>query len=176
MAAESAEPIEQWTAKRREALVIRILKLKLPRQGDSSKGELPAVDVGPVQRRFLPRTDGLSGGLMIIVEEVGTGWKLTYKVVGPTAAASTVSTVLTPLDGKEAPVLVNGEPSGQTMAIKRIDSRHTVSVQKFQGKEAGTSKAEISPNGKVLTVENECATSNPTGQVGKQIQYWDRQR
>jgi len=47
MAAESAEPIERRTAKRRVALVIRILKLKLPRQGDSSKGELPTSDVDP---------------------------------------------------------------------------------------------------------------------------------
>ena len=175
MAAESAEPIERWTAKRRVALVIRILKLKLPRQGDTSKGELPAVDVGPVPRRFLPRTDGLSGGLMMTVEEVGTGWKLTYKVVGPDAPGSIVWTVLTMLDGKDVPLLVNGKPSGQTMGIKRIDSRHTVTVLRFQGKETGISKAEISPDGKVLKVENDYATSNPNGLVGKQIQYWDKQ-
>ncbi len=30
---------------------------KLPRQGDSVKGELPAVDVGPVTRQFLTRAD-----------------------------------------------------------------------------------------------------------------------
>jgi hypothetical protein len=113
--------------------------------------------------------------LTMTLEEVGTGWKLTYKIAGQ-APGSPVSTVLTQLDGMEASLSIDGKPSGETMAIKRIDSRHTVSVQKFQGKEAGTSKAEISPNGKVLTVENECATSNPTGQVGKQIQYWDRQR
>jgi hypothetical protein len=63
MAAESSEPIERWTAKRRVALVIRILKLKLPRQGDSSKGELLAVDVGPVLRQLLTRAEDLFGGL-----------------------------------------------------------------------------------------------------------------
>jgi hypothetical protein len=115
------------------------------------------------------------GRLMMSVEEVGTGWKLTYKVVGPTAAASTVSTVLTPLDGKEAPVLVNGEPSGQTMAIKRIDSRHTVTVVRYQGKERSVSKSEISPDGKVLTVETDYATSNPIKLAGKQIEHWNRQ-
>jgi hypothetical protein len=112
---------------------------------------------------------------MMTVEELGTGWKLTYKVVGPDAPGSIVSTVLTPLDGKDVPLLVNGKPSGQTMGIKRIDSHHTVTVLKFQGKETGISKAEISPDGKVLTVENDYATSNPNGLVGKQIQYWDRQ-
>ena len=115
------------------------------------------------------------GHLTMTVEEVGSGWKLTYKVVGPDAPGTIYSTVLTQLDGKDVPQLVNGKPSGQTMGIKRIDSRHTVAVLKFQGKEAGISKAEISPDGKVLTVENDFATLNPIGQVGKEIQYWDRQ-
>lgn len=113
-----------------------------------------------------------AGRLTMTVEEVGTGWKLTYKVVGPSAPGSTVSTVLTPLNGNDVPVLVNGKPSGQTMGIRRIDSRHTVTVLRFKGKETGISKAELSPNGKVLTVETDYATSNP---MGKEIQYWDRQ-
>jgi hypothetical protein len=114
--------------------------------------------------------------LTMKVEEVGTGWKLTHRVVGPDApAASTVSTVLTPLDGKEVPVLVNGKPTGQTMGIKKIDSRHTVTVMKFQGKEMSVSKTEISPNGKILTVETEYAAWNPIGPAAKQIEYWNRQ-
>ena len=113
--------------------------------------------------------------LSMIVEEAGTGWKLTHTVVGPDAAASTISTVLTPLDGKDVPVLVNGEPTGQTMGITKIESRHTVTVVKFQGKEMSVSKTEISPNGKVLTVETEYAASNPIGPAGKQIEYWNRQ-
>jgi len=71
--------------------------------------------------------------------------------------------------------LINGKPSGQTMGIKRIDSRHTVMVLKFQGKEAGISKAELSSDDKVLKVENEYTDPNPIGLAGKQIQYWDRQ-
>jgi len=61
------------------------------------------------------------------------------------------------------------------MGIKKIDGHHTVTVVKIQGKETGISKSEISPDGKVLTVENDYATSNPNGLVEKQIQYWDRQ-
>jgi len=121
------------------------------------------------------RENPSGGQLTMKVEEVGTGWKLTYKVVAPTAVASTVSTVLTPLDGKEAPVLINGEPSGQTMAIKKIDSRHTVTVVRYQGKERSVSKSEISPDGKVLTVETDYATSNPIKLAGKQIEHWNRQ-
>jgi len=112
------------------------------------------------------------GRLIMTVEEVDTGWNLTYKVVGPDAPASTVSTVQTPLNGKEAPLLVNGKPSGQTMGIKRIDTHRTVTVLKFKGKETGVSMAEVSPDGKVLKIETDYVSSNP---IGKEIQYWDRQ-
>jgi hypothetical protein len=70
--------------------------------------------------------------------------------------------------------LVNGKPTGQTMGLRTIGSRHTVTVLKFQGKETDLSKAEISPDGKVLKVEDDNAISNPSGLVGKQLQYWDR--
>jgi hypothetical protein len=36
---------------------------KLPRQGDTSKGELLAVDVGPIPRQLLTRTDDFFGDL-----------------------------------------------------------------------------------------------------------------
>ena len=121
---------------------------------------------------WILRESPQGGRLTMTVEEVDTGWKLTYKVVGPDAPGSTVSTVLTPLDGKDVPVLVDGKPSGQTMGVRRIDSRHTVTVLRFKGKETGISKAELSPNGKVLTVKTDYADSNP---IGKKIQYWDKQ-
>jgi hypothetical protein len=110
--------------------------------------------------------------LIMTIEEAGAGWKLTHQVVGPDASGSTSSTVLTPLDGMDVSVLVNGKPSGQTMGIRRIDSRHTVTVLKLQGKETGISKAELSSDGKVLTVVIDYAASNP---IGKEIQYWDKQ-
>jgi len=112
------------------------------------------------------------GRLIMTVEEVGIGWNLTYKVDGPDAPVSTVSTVLTPLDGKDVPLLVNGKPSGQTMGIKKVDNHHTVTILRFRGKETGISKAEISPDGKVLKIETDYADWNP---IGKEIQYWDRQ-
>jgi len=118
------------------------------------------------------RQPSQGGRLIMTVEEVGSGWNLTYKVVGPDAPASTVSTVLTPLDGKDVPLLVNGKPSGQTMGVRRIDSHHTVTVLRFHGKEKGISKAEISPDGKVLKVETDYEDSNP---IGKEIEYWDRE-
>ncbi|MEP6957498.1 MAG: hypothetical protein ABI980_02110 [Nitrospirota bacterium] len=108
------------------------------------------------------------------LEEVGTGWKLTYKIVTPDAPGTIYMTAVTQLDGKDVPSMVDGKPTGQTMGIRKIDSRHAVGMVKFQGKEMGISKSELSPDGKVLKVEIDYKDSNPTGSVGKQIQYWDR--
>ena len=115
------------------------------------------------------------GQLTMQLEEVSTGWKITYKVVGPGAAGASDTYIMTPLDGKDVPVLIDGKPSGQTMGITKIDSHHTVNVIKSKGKEIGVSKAELSTNGKVIKVETDYSDSNPGAPAGKQIQYWDRQ-
>src|SRR6266853_2208788 len=88
--------------------------------------------------------------LTMTIEAVGAARKLTYTGAGQQGAL----TCLTQLDGKDAPVLLNGKPSGQTMAIRVIDSRHSFAVLKVQGKEMGTSKGELSPDGNVIKVEN----------------------
>lgn len=59
------------------------------------------------------------GRLAMTVEEVGSGWKFPYKIVGPDAPGPIYSTVLTQLDAKDVPVLVEDRPSGQTMGIKK---------------------------------------------------------
>ena len=106
--------------------------------------------------------------LTMTIEAVGSGRKLTYAGAGQQGAL----TCLTQLDGKDAPVLLNGKPSGQTMAIRMIDGRHTFTVLKFQGKEMGTSKAELSPDSKVLKIEN---TMNGTNGAGTTVvDYWDK--
>ena len=117
---------------------------------------------------------GHEKGLTMTVEEVGTGLKLTYKGVGPDAAAFDIMTILTQLDGKDAPVLVNGKPTGQTMAIRKIDSHHTFTVLKSQGKEVGTSKAELSADGKVLKVENKMGAPGANGEGVTAVEYWDK--
>jgi hypothetical protein len=110
------------------------------------------------------------GAIALTVEAAGGGRKLTYKF----ADASMVMTIVTQLDGKDAPVLLNGQPSGQTMAIKLIDDRHTFAVVKFQGKEGSTAKSELSADGKVLKVENMMPSSaGGAGQV-VMVEYWDK--
>jgi hypothetical protein len=117
------------------------------------------------------RRDPLPGGpLTLTVEAAGTGRKLTYKF-GPNAPAGSVMVVVTQLDGKDAPVLLDGKPTGQTMAIRLIDSRHTFAVMKFEGKEGTTAKSELSADGKVLKVENMMPTA---GNAVVMVEYWDK--
>jgi len=85
-----------------------------------------------------------------------------------------VGVLETKLDGADVPVVIQGKPTGMTMAIRRIDSRRVVSVLKLHGKPYGTSKGEVSPDGKVLRVENEI-TDTIGGQPGKSSEVWDRQ-
>lgn len=111
------------------------------------------------------------GVLTMTVEETGNGVQFTYKLVGPDGSASTIMSILSRLDGTDVPVLINGKPSGQSTAIRRIDSHHTSTVLKYEGKETGTSKSEISSDGKVLKVENDNTLTSPNGIVGKSTQY-----
>ena len=85
-----------------------------------------------------------------------------------------VQTCKTPLDGSETPFLINGKPTGQTYAGKRIDSRHTIGVIKMNGKPLGMSKAELSADGKTITVENDNAGASGGTSAGKRIEHWDK--
>jgi hypothetical protein len=72
------------------------------------------------------------------------------------------------------PVMVGGKPSGETMAIKKLDDRHTFTVIKMNGQPFGTSKCEIAADGRTLNVENETpsvATGNP---AVKSTEIWNR--
>jgi hypothetical protein len=116
--------------------------------------------------------------LVMVVEDVGPGWRVTYRIPVPNSkggSTTTVMTMETALDGKDAPNLVDGKPSGQTMDIRKIDSRHTTAVVKMNGKVTGTSKSEISADGKVITSVNDNAVAGPGGAAGKTTQIWDKQ-
>lgn len=111
--------------------------------------------------------DGVN--ISMIIEAVGTGRRITMKVGVPGGATSTMM-VTTQVDGKDVPVLVDGKPSSQTMAIRMIDDRHTVNIMKMNGNPIMTQKSEISADGKVIKDESTSAT--PGGQTS--IQYWDK--
>jgi hypothetical protein len=64
-------------------------------------------------------------------------------------------TVDSRFDGSDAPVLADGKPNGETMALKRVNERRTTTVFKRNGKVYRTSTATESADRKTLTVENE---------------------
>jgi hypothetical protein len=122
---------------------------------------------------WVQRATGQGMTLTMTVEEAGGGWKLTYKLTWPNTPPMAI-TFATQLDGKDSPTMVDGRPTGQTMAVRKIDRRHYVGVLKFEGKETGTSKGEVSPDGKVLKVENDNTVDSPNGPAGRSTQYWDK--
>ena len=85
---------------------------------------------------------------------------------------ATTLTVDSPMDGSEVPALVGGKPSGETMAITRVDDRHYNAVVKMNGQPLSTHASTVSPDGKTLTVNS---VTQGGGQVMKFIETWVRQ-
>jgi hypothetical protein len=114
-------------------------------------------------------------GVMTMTVEpcCGSGYKLTYRfTVGEQAM---VMTVESPFDGSEVPVLVGGEESAETMAIKRVDDHHSMTVVKMNGEEFGTSKAALSADGRTLTVLNDYTRAAGGNPIGKFTETWTKQ-
>ena len=59
-----------------------------------------------------------------------------------------------PMNGTEAPALVGRKPSGETMALTKVDDHHYRAIVKMNGKPFGTSDGAISANNKSMTVES----------------------
>lgn len=113
--------------------------------------------------------------LVLTIEAAGSARKLTYRLrlADGRLDPNYEQVLITKLDGQDAPLLERGRPSGQTMAIKRLDTRHSHTVIKLNGQLLANSRAELSADGKLMTVQNEFAgTSGMPG--GKQTEYWDR--
>jgi hypothetical protein len=112
--------------------------------------------------------------MMMVIEPAGIGVRVIYRMLGPNGNPldQMALTFVTTFDGNDAPMTVDGKDTGQSMAIRRIDRRHTVSVIKFQGKQVGTSRSELSSDGRTLTIESDMSASNPG--AGKITEYWDR--
>jgi hypothetical protein len=131
----------------------------------------PAVaDNSPVGT-WVKKAEAGSPKITLTIEVWGTDKaKLTYHL----KQSALELTIVSALDGSDAPVLVNGKPSGQTMAIKRIDKLHSSTVVKMNGKSFGTSKGAFSEDFKTLTVENEFSESVGGNQAGKSTEVWIR--
>ena len=77
-------------------------------------------------------------------------------------------------DGSDAPVLVDGKPNGETMALKRVDERRTTTVFKRQGKVFRKSTTVESPERTTLTVENEFIDTGDGRVTGKMTETYAR--
>ena len=109
--------------------------------------------------------------MTLIVEACCNGGRrLIYRVA--MSGTTTVLTVETRLDGRDAPVMVNGKPSAETMAITRVDSHHASTIIKMNGKPLGTSKVTLSADGKTMTVVNDFSSSAGGQTVGKSTEVW----
>jgi hypothetical protein len=112
-----------------------------------------------------------AGVITMTIEEWGKGnAKLTYRFKG----SDMVLTIVSPLDGSDVPVLMNGKPSGETMGIKLVDKYHSVTVLKMDGKQFGVSKGTYSDDFTKLTVENDMTAGAQGQTAGKTTETWVR--
>jgi hypothetical protein len=102
----------------------------------------------------------------------GSGRRLSYHIVTEKTEGSMV--IETRLDGRDAAVLVNGKPSGETMAITRVDALHASTVLKMNGKQFATSQASLSADGKTLTVVTDDGSAASGQPAGKVTEVWVR--
>ena len=102
----------------------------------------------------------------------GSGRRLTY--VGGGGKTKFTLTLDTRLDGSDSQVIADGKPTGETMAIKRMDAHHATTVIRMNGKPFATSTASLSADGKTLTVVTD-NTSAVGGAVGKQTEVYVKQ-
>src|SRR5262245_49044425 len=80
-------------------------------------------------------TDAEGKGTTMSVEPCcNGGFRRTYQVPTTGGQPTMAMTVDSPMNGTEVPALVAGKPSGETMAIKRLDDHHYSAVVKMSGK------------------------------------------
>jgi hypothetical protein len=112
------------------------------------------------------------GEMTMVIERWSKGGaKLTYRMVNQPI----VLTLESKLDGSDAPLLMNGQPTGETMALKRLDGHHASNVLKMNGKQFGTSTATFSDDFSKLTIENQVQEATQVGPPrGKTTELWTR--
>src|SRR6476660_1156421 len=118
------------------------------------------------------RTDaGGKGVTMSVAACCNGGYRLTYQMPPMGCQPAMLLTIDSPLDGTDVPALVGGKPSGQTMALKRVDDHHYRAVLKMGGQPFGTSTGVLSADAKTLTVETVSQTG-PGAPAEKVIETW----
>jgi hypothetical protein len=97
------------------------------------------------------------------------GMKIVVDVTPATGAAQHWE--MTPnYDGKESPI--KGNPSADTVSVKRIDALTTESTFKKSGKVTSTNTRSLSADGKVLTVTSKGVTED--GKPRNDVQVFEK--
>ena len=112
-------------------------------------------------------------GMMMTVEECCSGGRRLIFHVTLGQKTQTV-TVESRFDGGDAPVLVDGKPNGETMALKRVDERRTTTVFKRNGKVFRRSTATESADRMSLVAENEFIDTGDGRVTGKMTETYVR--
>jgi len=134
-------------------------------------GAPPAQAADSPVGTYLKKAEAGKPAMSMTIEQWAPGKaKLTYHIKDPPI----VLTIVSALDGSESPVLMNGKPSGETMAIKVLDKLHSSTVVKMDGKAFGTSKGTFAPDFSTLTVENDFFGAAAGGAAGKSTERWIR--
>ncbi len=118
------------------------------------------------------RTDAQGKGITMSLSVCCSGGlRYVYQIPATGNQPAVTMTVDSPMDGTEVPALIGGKPSGQTMAITRVDAHHYSAIVKMHGKPFGTSNGAVSADEKTLTVES---VYQGGGQVIKTTETWVR--
>ena len=119
------------------------------------------------------RTDAEGKGIVMTVEACCQGGlRLMYRLASTDGRPAMTMSVDSPMTGAEAPVIMAGKPTTETMAITRVDEHHYNAVLRMGGQTFGTSKGAIAADGKSMTVETTQAM--PGGSQRKVIETWVR--
>jgi hypothetical protein len=118
------------------------------------------------------RTDASGKGVtMSVAACCNGGYRLTYQMPAMGGQPAMVMTIDSPLDGTDVPALIAGKPSGQSMALKRVDDHHYTAVVKLNGQPMMTSNGVVSADNKTMTVES---VPQGGGNGAKIIETWVR--
>ena len=114
------------------------------------------------------RTDAQGKGITMKVEACCKGGlRLIYDIPPRNDQPAMTITVDSPMDGTEVPTLVAGKPSGQMMAVTRVDDHHYTATVKMNGQVLSTSTGTVAPDSKTMTVET-------ASLAGKNTETWVR--
>ena len=101
------------------------------------------------------RTDTQGKGIVLSVEACcNGGLRLIWQIPPMGGQPASTMTVDSPMNGTEIPALIGGKPSGETMAIKRVDDHHYSAIVKMNGQPLGTSNGTVSADNKTMTVDS----------------------